>query len=77
MTGLIVTTKHLRTIPGHNPRGGFCVRDSRSWFRRHGLDWRGFVRDGIEADRLLATGDGLAVELVAWARRCEEGVDRG
>lgn len=37
-------------------RAGVC-RDARHWFARHGLDWRDFVRNGIDADALLATGD--------------------
>lgn len=39
-------------------RAGICPR-ARLWFQRFGLDWRGFVRNGIEADELRATGDNL------------------
>lgn len=68
---LTVTTRHLFTIPGFSPRKGFCRGKSRAWFNRHGLDWRAFVRDGIPAETLEATGDGLALALVEWARKCE------
>lgn len=71
MTDLIVTTRHLFTIPGYSRRRGFCRGKSRAWFERHGLDWRAFVRDGIPAGHLLATGCGLAQALVEWARKCE------
>lgn len=71
MTGLIVTHRHLFTIPGLTRRPGFCRGQSRAWFQRHGLDWRAFVRDGIPAEQLLATGCGMAEALVAWARECE------
>lgn len=71
MTGLIVTRRHLFTIPGHSRRPGFCRGQSREWFRRHGLDWQVFIRDGIPAEQLLATGCGLAQALVDWARECE------
>ena len=37
---------------------GIC-RDARFWFDKHGLDWRGFVRSGIDVEDLRATGDQL------------------
>lgn len=52
---LIVTTRHLFTIRGYNRRAGFCRDKSKAFFRRHGLDWRAFVRDGIAASQLEAT----------------------
>ena len=64
-----VTVAHLRSVPGYSPRPGFCLVQSRTWFKRHGLDWRGFVRNGIDASVLEATGDALALALVAHARR--------
>jgi len=69
--GLIVTTRHMRSIPGFSKKPGFCVPRSRQWAERQGLDWRDFVRNGIEAEKLLATGDGFAIALVEWARKCE------
>lgn len=68
---MIVTTRHLFTIPGYSRRKGFCRGKSRAWFERHGLDWRSFVRDGIDSGTLEATGDGLALAVVEWARKCE------
>lgn len=54
MTGkVIVTLEDCRTL-------GFCMGAVRPWFEQHGFDWRDFVRNGIEADRLLATDDHLA-----------------
>lgn len=67
---MIVTTEHLFTIPGFSRRRGFCRGKSRDWFHAHGLDWEAFVRSGIEAETLEATGDGLALALVQWARTC-------
>lgn len=68
---MIVTTRHLFTIPGYSKRTGFCRSGARAWFEAHGLDWRDFVRHGIPAGTLEATGDGLALALVKWARECE------
>lgn len=68
---MIVTTRHMLTIPGFTARGGFCRTGSRSWARSHGLDWDEFVRNGIEEEKLLAT-DAFGVALVAWAHKCAE-----
>jgi hypothetical protein len=68
---MIVTTRHLFTIPGFSTRRGFCRDKTRAWAQRQGLDWKDFVRNGIDAEKLEATGDGFALALVAWARECE------
>lgn len=68
---VIVTTKHLFTVPGFTRRPGFCRGGTRAFFVRHGLDWADFVRNGIAADKLEATGDAMALALAAWARKCE------
>jgi hypothetical protein len=67
-----VTLRHIFTVPGFSQRGGFCRSGARRWFEQHGIDWAGFVRNGIDDATLLATGDALAVAVVEWARRCEE-----
>lgn len=77
MTELIVTMQHVRTVPGLGPRPGLCARGARAWFHRHGIDWGAFLRDGVPADVLLATGDGLALKVVEWARRAELEAPRG
>lgn len=74
---MIVTTRHLFTIPGHSVRRGFCRDHSRNWFRAHGLDWREFVLRGIEAEQLTATGDALALAVVDWAQQCEQASQHG
>lgn len=71
MSGLVVTYRHLKTIPSRHGVG-WCNRTARVWFARHGLDWRSFVHSGIPAEQMLATGCGLAAQLVEWARQCEE-----
>jgi hypothetical protein len=68
---MIVTTRHLFTIPGFSTRRGFCRDKARAWAKQKGFDWKDFVRNGIAAERLEATGDGFALALVDWARKCE------
>lgn len=45
-------------------KSGYCVKGIRTWFRTHGLDFKAFLSDGIDADELIAKGDGLAVKVV-------------
>lgn len=67
---LIITIGHVRAT-------GLCVHGTRAWFARHGLDFRAFLREGIAAQTLLATGDAMARRVVEHAQRQapqEEGV---
>lgn len=57
MADEIITINDIR-------RAGHCVNGARSWFSLHGLDFRKFVREGISAETLLATGDQLAFDVV-------------
>lgn len=68
---MIVRIEHVRSIRGFGQRPGFCASKSREWFVRHGLDWSEFLRSGIDSAVLEATGDGLALALVAHAKQQE------
>ncbi|MEC7118659.1 MAG: hypothetical protein VXW65_01995 [Pseudomonadota bacterium] len=50
---------------------GYCSKGAREWFAQHGLDYRQFVRSGLDADTLLATGDAMAVKTVEQAKKRE------
>jgi len=67
---MIVTTRHVFTIPYFRARPGFCRDGMRRWFDAHGLDWADFKANGIEAERLEAIGDAFALATVKWAREC-------
>lgn len=43
---------------------GHCVGGARDWLRRHGFEWRQFLRDGATEADLLATGDDLARRVI-------------
>jgi len=47
----------------------YCNRGARGFFARHGLDWRAFLAGGIDADRLLATGDAMALKVIEHAKK--------
>lgn len=53
---------------------GLCLGvRTRRFFRHHDLDFGAFLRDGIEAERLLATGDAMALRAVEAARERHHG----
>ena len=58
---VILRMEHIR-------RARMCSRGSRAFFERHGLDWQRFLREGIPASELLATGDAMANQVVEVAR---------
>lgn len=59
-TSTVITIDHVRAV-------GLCVNGTRTWFVRHGLDFRTFLRDGCDAETLLATGDAMAQRVVSYA----------
>jgi hypothetical protein len=60
-TQTVITIDHVRTV-------GLCVNGTRTWFARHDLDFRAFLRDGCDAEILLSTGDAMALKVVDYAR---------
>lgn len=48
---------------------GYCNRGARAWFKRQDLDWPAFLKQGIEAERLLQCGDAMAEEAVNIAKQ--------
>lgn len=53
----IITARNLQAK-------GFCASGARRWFTAHGLDFNDFLKNGILASELLATGDGMAARAV-------------
>jgi len=64
-TQTVITIDHVRAV-------GLCVNGSRTWFERHGLDFRAFLRKGLDAETLLATNDAMALRVVEHARTRQE-----
>ena len=60
-TQTFITIDHVRAV-------GLCVNGTRTWFARHDLDFRAFLRDGCDAEILLSTGDAMALKVVDYAR---------
>jgi hypothetical protein len=51
---------------------GYCVRGVRRWFEGYDLDFRAFIENGMDAKRLLATGDAAAHRVVEMRLEREE-----
>jgi hypothetical protein len=64
---MIIKMEHVRSVSGFSPRRGFCSRGTRAWFAKYGLDYSDFLKNGIEEEKLLSTGDPLAVATVEQA----------
>jgi peroxiredoxin len=50
---------------------GFCMKSVRPWFAQHDLDFKDFVKNGIDERILIKTNDAFAVRAVAQARKRE------
>lgn len=58
---VLVKMEHVRAAR-------MCSRGARTFFERHGLDWQKFLKDGLPAETLEATGDAMALQVVEVAR---------
>lgn len=47
---------------------GMCSRGARAWFIKYGFDWADFLKNGIDSDRVLSTGDIQGLRVVEVAR---------
>lgn len=63
---MIITIDDIR-------QAGICVAGARPWFRQHGLDFADMLKNGIEAERLLATGDAMAIRVVEMKQERQNG----
>lgn len=58
---VIVRMEHVRAAR-------MCSRGARAFFARHNLDWHTFIKDGLPAEVIAATGDAMALQVVEVAR---------
>lgn len=54
-------------------RAGLCAAGARSWFTQQGFNFRDFMKNGIAAETLLATGDPYAIKVIDLKRERERG----
>lgn len=65
----LVKLKHLRAVRMYS--NNLCIPGSREFFKRHGLDWEDFIRNGIDVEILLGIDDAMAHEVVRKANELE------
>jgi len=41
-----------------------CARGTRAFFMLHGLDFQDFLKNGIDAEKILNTKDAMAIQVV-------------
>lgn len=61
MSEIMVTMRHIRQCK-------MCSRGARAFFDRHGIDWNAFLKGGVPAESLEATGDAMAKKVAQAAR---------
>jgi hypothetical protein len=59
---VIVVMRHIR-------EEGLCARGARAWMSHYGFDFRDFLKNGLRAEELEATGDAFALRVCARARK--------
>ncbi len=59
---------HARAILGPTGRG-YCSRGMRLFAEKHGLNFEDFVKNGVDAEVLLATNDEMAKRAVEEAMK--------
>lgn len=50
-------------------KAGYCASGAKTWFAAHGLDFRDFLKNGLDASVFEATGDAMALRVVETAKR--------
>lgn len=53
----------------HARGAGHCASGIKKWFDSHGLDFREFLREGIDEERIVALDDGFGNQVIEEARR--------
>ncbi|KAF3999072.1 hypothetical protein [Glaciimonas immobilis] len=66
---LMITVRDLYSVPDFKGGTGYCGSGARRWFAHYGFDWQEFVKNGLPASVLAATGDALALQVIAHAAK--------
>lgn len=53
----------------HIRNANLCAGGSREWFKKYGIDWSGFLSEGVPVEVIEATGDELGFRVAAIARQ--------
>lgn len=50
-------------------KAGHCASGVKKWFEGYGIDFRDFLKNGIDEETLLATGDARAIRVIELKRQ--------
>jgi hypothetical protein len=59
---MMITTDDVRAC-------GFCLSSARTFFKRHNLDFKAFLKNGIDAEALRRCNDALANRVIDYKAR--------
>jgi hypothetical protein len=54
----------MQIYMNHIRQAHMCSRGAREFFVKHGLDWRGFLAEGLPEEDFINTQDAMALHLV-------------
>jgi hypothetical protein len=54
--------------PMHLRAAGYCMRGTKAFCQRHGIDWHRFIKEGVPENEVAATNDAMANKLIEVAR---------
>lgn len=52
----------------HVREAKMCAKGTRMFFERHNFDFQDFLKNGIDAELFIATGDAMALQVVEVAK---------
>lgn len=58
---MIIYMRHIREAK-------MCAKGTRSFFDAHGWDFKDFLKNGIDAELFIKTGDAMALQVVEIAK---------
>lgn len=64
-----LTLKMARSVRAGTVGGSTCIRGIKLWAEHHGFDWKKIVREGLDAQTIIDTGDVRAIVCLLKAYR--------
>lgn len=58
----------MRIYMNHIREAKMCAKGTRQFFVNRGWDFQDFLKNGIDAEKLIETGDAMALQVVEVAK---------
>lgn len=59
----------MRITINHVRKAGHCPNGARAWFERHSLNFKEFLRNGMDEEVLIEKGDALILRVIELAHK--------